>query len=55
MPIEDKNVSDKNVSILQSEIKPILLENITSETPAEVEKINTEKSENMKTIVIANQ
>jgi DNA-directed RNA polymerase II subunit RPB2 len=53
--VSDKNVSDKNVSILQSEIKPILLENITSETPAEVEKINTEKSENMKTIVIANQ
>ena len=35
--------------------EPKLLENITSNTPSSIEKINNEKSENMKTIVINQQ
>jgi hypothetical protein len=37
------------------EKEPVLLENITSNTPPSDEKVNNEKSENMKTIVIKDQ
>jgi hypothetical protein len=37
------------------EKEPILLQNITTTSPAQDEKANVEKSENMKTIVINNQ
>ena len=51
--IEDKQISKATVSF---EKQPSLLENITSETSSsDVPKIDTEKSDNRKTIIIKNQ
>ena len=51
--IEDKQINKATVSF---EKQPSLLENITSETSSsDVPKIDTEKSDNRKTIIIKNQ
>jgi DNA-directed RNA polymerase II subunit RPB2 len=56
---EQANLNSENVASNSTtetiEKEPTLLENITSNTPLSDEKLNNEKSENMKTIVIKDQ
>jgi len=50
------NTNTNSISkTIQVQKEPTLLENITSNTPSSVDKVNNEKSENMKTIVIKDQ
>ena len=51
---EQSNINNISETI-QVQKEPALLENITSNTPSSIEKVNNEKSENMKTIVIKDQ
>ena len=53
--IETPNIETPNIETPNIEKQPVLLQNITSETPISVEKIDSKKSENMKTIFIKNQ
>jgi DNA-directed RNA polymerase II subunit RPB2 len=52
-PKQEQSNSNSEPETIEKE--PILIENITSIKPSTVEKINNEKSENMKTIVIKDQ
>jgi len=55
---EQSNINSEtemNQNQNQNQKEPTLLENITSNTSSNVEKVNNEKSENMKTIVIKDQ
>ena len=57
---EQSNINNINsinniTETIQVQKEPALLENITSNTPSSIEKVNNEKSENMKTIVIKDQ
>ena len=53
---EQSNInSETEMNQNQNQKEPTLLENITSNTSSNVEKVNNEKSENMKTIVIKDQ
>jgi DNA-directed RNA polymerase II subunit RPB2 len=49
------NIGTSNIEAPNIEIQPILLQNITSEAPLSIEKLNSKKSENMKTIFIKDQ
>jgi DNA-directed RNA polymerase II subunit RPB2 len=49
------NIGEPNIEAPNIEIQPILLQNITSEAPLSIEKLNSKKSENMKTIFIKDQ
>jgi hypothetical protein len=51
---EQSNINNITETI-QVQKEPALLENITSNTPSSIEKVNNDKSENMKTIVIKDQ
>jgi DNA-directed RNA polymerase II subunit RPB2 len=56
--VQEEQIEDKQISkaTLSFEKQPSLLENITSETSSsDVPKIDTEKSDNRKTIIIKNQ
>jgi DNA-directed RNA polymerase beta subunit len=54
-PKEEQSNINSETEINQNQKEPTLLENITSNTSSNVEKVNNEKSENMKTIVIKDQ
>jgi DNA-directed RNA polymerase II subunit RPB2 len=54
-PKEEQSNINSETEMNQNQKEPTLLENITSNTSSNVEKVNNEKSENMKTIVIKDQ
>ena len=54
-PKQEQSNTNNETETIQIQKEPALLENITSIAPSSVEKVNNEKSETMKTIVIRDQ